>query len=116
MENIIKGVARKGAEKITIVDTGNILVYSAEQKTGDVHLTIRPEDITLSREKVITSARNAFEGKIREITENGALIKLTIDVGEPLVVFLTRKSFLDLELNIGKTVWAEFKATAVHVF
>ena len=116
VENIIKGVARRGAEKITIVNTGNILVYSAEQKTGDVHLTIRPEDITLSREKVITSARNAFEGKIREITENGALIKLTVDVGEPLVVFLTHKSFLDLELNIGKTVWAEFKATAVHMF
>ncbi|AEG17179.1 tungstate ABC transporter ATP-binding protein WtpC [Methanobacterium paludis] len=116
VENIIKGVARMGAEKITIVDTGNILVYSAEQKTGDVHLTIRPEDITLSQKKVITSARNAFEGKIREITENGALIKLTVDVGEPLVVFLTHKSFLDLELNIGKTVWAEFKATAVHMF
>jgi molybdate/tungstate transport system ATP-binding protein len=67
-------------------------------------------------EKVSTSARNVFKGPVKEIIDQGALIKLTIDVGEPLVVFLTRQSFLDMELNIGKSVWTYFKATAVHLF
>jgi molybdate/tungstate transport system ATP-binding protein len=79
-------------------------------------MTVRPEDITLSMEKVTTSARNVFKGQVKEIIDQGALIKLNIDVGEPLVVFLTRQSFLDMELNIGKMVWTYFKATAVHLF
>ena len=115
-ENIIEGIAKKDGAKITIVDTGNISIYSTEQNEGHVHITVRPEDIILSTQKVETSARNVFKGQIREIVDTGALIKLTIDVGEPLVVFLTRQSFLDMELNIGKSVWTYFKATAVHVF
>ena len=115
-ENIIEGTAKKDGAKITIVNTGNISIYSTEQKEGHVHITVRPEDIILSTQKVETSARNVFKGQIKEIVDTGALIKLTIDVGEPLVVFLTRQSFLDMELNIGKSVWTYFKATAVHVF
>ena len=115
-ENIIEGTAKKDGERLTIIDTGNILIYSTEQKQGHVHITVRPEDIILSAQKVETSARNVFKGPIKGIIDTGALIKLTIDVGEPLVVFLTRQSFLDMELNIGKSVWTYFKATAVHVF
>lgn len=115
-ENIIEGTAKKDGERLTIIDTGNISIYSTEQKQGHVHITVRPEDIILSTQKVETSARNVFKGPIRGIVDTGALIKLTIDVGEPLVVFLTRQSFLDMELNIGKSVWTYFKATAVHVF
>jgi molybdate/tungstate transport system ATP-binding protein len=115
-ENIIEGTAKKDGERLTIIDTGNISIYSTEQKQGHVHIPVRPEDIILSAQKVETSARNVFKGPIKGIVDTGALIKLTIDVGEPLVVFLTRQSFLDMELNIGKSVWTYFKATAVHVF
>jgi molybdate/tungstate transport system ATP-binding protein len=116
VENIIAGTASKAGGKLTVIETGNISIYSSEQKEGNVHVTVRPEDITLAMEKVKTSARNVFQGQVKEIIDQGALIKLTIDVGEPLVVFLTRQSFLDMELNIGKTVWTYFKATAVHMF
>lgn len=116
VENIIKGVARKDGDKMTMIDTGNISIYSTEEREGDVHVTVRPEDIILSNKKVDTSARNVFQGKITEIIDNGALIKLTVDVGEPIIVFLTRQSFLEMDLNIGRDVWTYFKATAVHVF
>ena len=115
-ENILEGQAKKDGEKLTLIDTGNISIFSTEPKRGHVHITVRPEDILLSLNKVDTSARNVFKGKITEISDNGAIIKLTIDVGEPIVVFLTRQSFIEMELNIGKEVWMYFKATAVHVF
>lgn len=115
-ENIIEGIAKKDGEKLTLIDTDNISIYSTELKRGHVHITVRPEDIILSTKQVETSARNVFKGKIIEIVDTGAIIKLTIDVGEPIVVFLTIQSFLDMELNIGKSVWTYFKATAVHVF
>jgi molybdate/tungstate transport system ATP-binding protein len=114
-ENIFKGIARDG-DDLTIVATGNIEIKSSEKKAGSVHATIRPEDITLSNENVPTSARNVFKGFIREIYDLGTIIKLTIDIGEPLVLVLTRQSFLDLELNVGKQIFVYFKATAVNLF
>lgn len=115
-ENIIKGVAEEGIDGLTIVDTGNIMIESSQKKTEEVHLTIRPEDITLSNENIATSARNVFKGHIKEVYDLGTIIKLTVDVGEQLVLVLTRKSFSDLELNIGKQIYIYFKATAVNLF
>jgi molybdate/tungstate transport system ATP-binding protein len=115
-ENIYRGIARNEEDDLTIVDTGNIVIKSTEKKIGNVHATIRPEDITLSNDKVPTSARNVFEGFIKEIYDLGTIIKLTIDIGEPLVLVLTRQSFLDLELNVGKQIFVYFKATAVNLF
>lgn len=115
-ENIIKGVAKEGIDGLTIVDTGNIMIESSQKKTEEVHLTIRPEDITLSNENIATSARNVFKGHIKEVYDLGTIIKLTVDVGEQLVLVLTRKSFSDLELNIGKQIYIYFKATAVNLF
>ncbi len=115
-ENIIKGVAREGEDNLTIVDTGKIEIKSSEKKIGVVHATIRPEDITLSTVKAPTSARNVFKGFIKEIYDLGTIIKLTIDIGESLVLVLTRQSFLDLELNVGKQIFIYFKATAVNLF
>jgi len=115
-ENIINGIAKEGIDGLTIVDTGNIKIESSQKKIGDVHLTIRPEDITLSNENIVTSARNVFKGYIKEIYDLGTIIKLTVDVGEQLILVLTRKSFSDLELNIGKEIYIYFKATAVNLF
>jgi len=116
VENIIKGNAMEDGEKLTVVDTGNIRIFSSEMKRGPVHLTVRPEDIIISKEKAVTSARNVFQGKVMEIIDNSALIKLIIDIGESLVVFITRQSFFELDINIGTTVWTYFKASAVHLF
>jgi molybdate/tungstate transport system ATP-binding protein len=115
VENIIKGNATIDGD-VTEINTGNTVIVTTEQKTGSVHITIRPEDITLSSQEVITSARNNFKGNVKEIVDEGTLIRLVIDIGDPLVVFLTRQSFLDMDINIGKPVWVHFKATAVHVF
>lgn len=116
VENIIKGFAEEGDEKLTRVNTGQIVIYSTEPKNGDVHVSIRPEDIILSLEKVKTSAINVFKGQVKEIVDMGTLIKLTIDVGERLIVLMTRQSFLDMEINVGTDIWVQFKASAVHVF
>ncbi len=115
-ENILKGVVTDGNENLTMVDTGKILLESTDIKSGNVHATIRPEDITVSTKMITTSARNEFKGNITKIQDQGTIIKLTVDVGEPLVLVLTRQSFLDLNLNIGKSVFVSFKATAVSLF
>ncbi|MDR3222358.1 MAG: ABC transporter ATP-binding protein [Methanobrevibacter sp.] len=116
VENIFQGIGKKTNEGLTIVDTGNISIYSSQRKEGTVHVSLRPEYILVSLDKVKTSAKNVFKGEIKEIIDKGALIQLMIDIKEPLIVFLTHQSFSEMELNIGKEVWVHFKATSVNIF
>ena len=46
---------------------------------------------------------------------SGALVRLSLDCGFPLIALITRMSFEELKLEVGKTVFASFKATAIHV-
>jgi tungstate transport system ATP-binding protein len=77
---------------------------------------VRPDEITVSKEKVQTSARNTIKGKVTEIIDTGSLIKLLVDTGELFTVFITRESLNELNISIGTNVWLYFKASAVHVF
>jgi molybdopterin-binding protein len=118
MKNVKKGVAKKINHdyNLTSINIGGMFAYSSSDFEGPVYMSIRPEDITVSKNKVKTSALNDLKGIITSIANDGTLITLKVDVGEIFTVYMTRKSFLDLELSVGSTVWLQFKASAVHVF
>ena len=44
------------------------------------------------------------------------VIKVTIDVGIPVVSIMTRRGWDELQMNEGEEVYLTFKASAVHVF
>ncbi|ADP77778.1 tungstate/molybdate transport system ATP-binding protein [Methanothermus fervidus DSM 2088] len=116
VKNLIFGNAYKKGD-LTIVDTGNIKITAAEKNSakGKVCVTVRPEDITISKKKVGTSALNEFKGHVIDVIHSSPLVELIVDVGEIFHVYLTKKSFEDLEIKKGSEVWIQFKASAVHI-
>ena len=46
---------------------------------------------------------------------SGPLVRVSLDCGFPLTALITRMSADDLHLEKGKTVFASFKAAAIHV-
>lgn len=117
MKNVKKGFIReKTPENLTVIDLGETQIYSSTSLEGEVFVSIRPEDITVSRKKVEISALNEFKGTVKEIKDTGTLIHLQVDVGEVFTVYMTRKSFLDLMISLGSSIWIQFKASAVNVF
>lgn len=74
-----------------------------------------PEDIIISRNILVCSARNNIEGIITgmEEIENG--YRLVINIGIPLTVNVTKRAVRELELKLGDTVYAVFKAMSVTV-
>lgn len=116
MKNVMKGHAKKIKNNLTVINIGKIKTYATSSLEGDVYMSIRPEDITVSKSKVKTSALNDLKGTIKSITDDGTLIKLDVDVGEIFTIYLTRKSFFDLEISLGSVVWIQFKASAVNIF
>lgn len=86
-------------------------------KSADhAYAAIRSNDIILSMEKITSSARNTFKGIITHILNRGSYIEVTLDTGIPFHVDITMKSFADMNLTIGDTLWVTFKTQAVKVF
>lgn len=116
MKNVMKGHAKKIKDNLTVINMDKIKTYATSSLEGDVYMSIRPEDITVSKSKVKTSALNDLKGNIKSIIDDGTLIKIDVDVGEIFTIYLTRKSFFDLEISVGSVIWIQFKASAVNIF
>lgn len=117
VDNILGGViVNRDNELVTIDINGNLIQAISDYGTGEeVHALIRPEDITLALHKEASSARNTFEGRIARIFAVGALVRVEIACGFPLLAVVTKRSAEDLSLAVDKRVYATFKATAVHI-
>ncbi len=117
VENIWEGKVEAKRENLTaIVIDGAVFEAVTTCAVGDsVWVAIRPEDITFAQVKESTSARNVFRGKVERVTAVGALVRIEVDCGFPLLGVLTRKSAEDMALEPGKDIYASFKASAIHV-
>lgn len=116
IRNMLAGeVIAKNNNLATISVNNRTIEAISDNEVGDhVWLFIRPEDITFSRIKEISSARNTFECRISKIVSLGPMTRLEADCGFPLFGVITGVSEQELELAVGMTIYASFKATALH--
>ncbi len=113
--NLFRGMAvlNNGTSYVQVNGTR---ISSIVPKSGNVYLSIRPEEILVSLKPIESSARNSFYGEIIKVVDYGNIIKITVDVGIPLAVSLTKRSYDDMGLRLGMKVYLTFKASSVHVF
>ncbi len=116
LENVFSGVSKVTGEGTSLVDVGEGLqIEAAFEKAGQVTLFVRPEDIILSSNPIVSSARNSFEGRIVEVSDLGKIVKLRVRAGRDFMVQITKRSFNDMELNIDSKVFLAFKASSVQM-
>ena len=117
MENIMEGVIIASNEGIVMVNIGgNALQAVSNYPVGkEVYACIRPEDITLALSRTQSSARNSFQAKVTRVTSFGPLSRVEINCGFRLVALVTKISAEELNLQVGREVYATFKATGVHI-
>ncbi len=116
LENVFSGnskILREGTSVIEVDDA--VKIEAALKKSGKVTAFVRSEDIIVSRKILPSSARNVFEGKIVEISDFGPVVKLRVDTGKEFVVQITKRSFVEMRLNVGSRVFLTFKASSVHL-
>lgn len=115
-KNIIGGEAKITRDKVTIIESDDLKIYSSRPAEGDVTAIIRPEDITVSWEPRDSSALNQLRGEVVGFEERGPLFQVLVECGDEIfTVYMTQKSFYDMKIGIGSSVWMEFKASAVHI-
>ena len=113
VENIFKGKSTVN-EGISDIIIDGIKIVSTTCNSGYSVVSIRPEDILVSKNKIQSSARNSFNGKITDVIDKGAIVKIVADCGIPISAIITRRSFYDMELQEGMSAYFTFKASDVH--
>ena len=116
IENLLPGeIVSKEENILTIqINGANIQAISDNLAEGPVYALVRPEDIIISSCQIQSSARNVLHGKISKSSEVGPMIRLEIDCGFPLVALITRSSAIELELEAGHSICANFKVNTTH--
>ena len=114
--NIFSGRVVLIEDGCALIDVGGTKLRATTETKGEVRLSIRPEDILISRELLQSTARNCFQGVISDIADRGSIIYITVTLPPDFICIITRQAFDELELRNGGKVWITFKASAIRVF
>lgn len=88
---------------------------SVSDETGEGCLVLRSEDIIISNTYHESSARNSFEGNIKDIETVRNGIEITVDIGgADIFSLITEASLTMLDLYVNKKVFVSFKANAAR--
>lgn len=118
--NILHGSVSSQGNGLVIIDIGGQQIQAASDVivSNNIAVYLHYEDITIalpSTESISTSARNQLKGRIVKTFPLASQIKVTLDCGFTLASVITRRSWEELGLQVGKEVVASFKASSVHL-
>ena len=120
MENVFAGTVISAADGMLMLDVaGQQLEIVGSGVPGErVVLCTHPEHVVVTTvdPHQRTSARNVFAGTVTRIVQLGAVNKVYLECGFPLVASVTSHSLKELGLALGSPAFASFKATSVHLF
>jgi molybdate transport system ATP-binding protein len=111
--NLLHGRAlgtRDGSTRISLGD--GTLIATADRARGQVSVAVYPWDITVAATPPHDSALNVIHAPIRNITQLGNRVRLAVG---PVSAEITAESLARLGLQLGRPVYASFKATGTRV-
>ncbi|SHL08333.1 molybdenum ABC transporter ATP-binding protein [Rhodothermus profundi] len=118
VETVVPGevLAVEGGLARVAVGSATLTAVAPAELNGRVFVCIRAEEVTLlPAPPEATSARNRLRARVVRVEPEGALVRVELDAGFPLVALVTRPSREELQLEPGRSVWALIKAPAIHL-
>jgi ABC-type sugar transport system ATPase subunit len=112
----VGGQASDGKSFNAIFESGPMKLSVVAECEGSARVAIRPEEITVSKEPLHSSALNNLPGIVKNVEKSGPLVRLTIEAIQPFIAVLTVQSFDALDIAAGAKIWISFKAAAIQVF
>ena len=108
------------AGDLTVLDAGGQSIAAAQAaEPGEwVRLCLRAEDVTLfpgAPKAAGSTSFNRLAGRVQRIGPGGALVRVIVDCGFPLVALVARRAMEEMSLRDGAPVTAHFKPSAPHL-
>ncbi len=117
-ENLLEGEVAACREGISDIEVAGVMIEAlCEEPTGSrVKVLIHPEEVVLLDDSGDAgSARNRLPARVKDVRALGALVKVDLDCGFPLVAYITIASREEMGIEAGRGVTAVIKATSIHV-
>lgn len=110
-KNVFSGKIEENRMRINEIE-----IITPQERARNAFIAIRSNDIILSKKKIVSSARNSFEGKVAKVINRANHMEILIDTGVILHVDITYQSCREMGIAPGDRVWTTFKTSAVKVF
>ena len=116
--NIFEGEVQDGSggQGVFCLDGDGEKLNVVTPLRGKRHVTIRSEDISISREPLDSDAVNSLEGTITLISDRGATTYVWVSVPPEFICLLLHPTFTEMGLEEGQKVYVTFDASAVNIF
>ena len=115
--NIFAGQAEEEKkDSYSVIKLGNLKLKALCKKRGKINFSLRPEDIFISKDKIVSAGCNCFQGIIKDITNQGPVLHITVSLPPDFICLITKWAFGEMGLKKGVKVWINFKDSALHVF
>ena len=103
---------------LTSIGTQLLAIPLTEAVIGSqVSVAITANNIALSTSRIEgISIQNQLVGKVNDIQQVGTRMLVSVDVGVQLLVEVTAKSLIDMQIGQGSTVFCLFKTQSVQPF
>jgi molybdopterin-binding protein len=125
-ELLLDGAVMTVEEELITVEVGRgVCIHATLGKDAHplrpgqrAHVAYRPEDVVLvpPEEVGVSSAVNRFAARIEAAVPAGGLMRIRLTGAVPLTALVTRRSANALELEPGRPIVAQLKATALRAF
>jgi ABC-type sugar transport system ATPase subunit len=114
--NVFRGEMENvhGGHSVFCVDGHKLAVVT--ELRGQRRASIRPEAISISRERPDGTNVNTFPGNICEISERGSIAYITVDVPPEFTCLVLQPTVEEMGLEEKQDVYITFKASAVNIF
>ena len=117
-ENLVEGIVERMDRGVAFVKVGDATLAAAVHVpiAGPVTVAIRPEEIVIAKgDACRPGTANHLHGRVTSIASDGPLVRVTIDCGFPLVALIRRLRYIELGLEPGTAVCAEFDPNGAHL-
>lgn len=100
----------------TFAKVGSVQFNVSTALEGNVKISIRPENIILSKGTFVSSARNIHKGNVIDIVNFDSKVIVVVDIGIPIRALITTKSLAEMSIEKGTELYVVFKTMSVTVY
>jgi molybdopterin-binding protein len=108
-------IIQEESKCIAFIKPGIKLFSTENCESATASIIIRNNDIVLSAAQAESSALNNFEARIVDFYPSRNGIEVVVDAGIVLHAQISADSASRLSLQIGKSIWVQFKASSVKI-
>ena len=115
--NIYRGSVESAGDALARFSFSGGSLLAPEQDGEYTAALVPMDDVFLSQDEVISTARNHYWGTVAAVEPfSDHLLRVELDCGFPLAALVTGRAVEQIEIRVGKRLFAGFKSSAVRLY